>query len=157
MDVGDVADMPGFVVGDGQGKTSSVANSLQDFSANPEEKFDCWRKKFCPWVIFPFWRNLAEEKIFFFCVSVEITIFLGHFPRIKKDKRRETILLQIRPFWPFSAHFVQNQPKNRRQNFPAASLFIQPFLTYAAEQSASWQHCQARHRSSQMNPWVRSV
>jgi hypothetical protein len=41
MDVGDVADMPGFVVGDGHGQTSSVANSLQDFPDNPEEKFDC--------------------------------------------------------------------------------------------------------------------
>jgi hypothetical protein len=41
MDVGDVADMPGFVVGDGHGKTSSVANSLQNFWANPGEKFDC--------------------------------------------------------------------------------------------------------------------
>jgi hypothetical protein len=40
MDVGDAAGMPGFVVGDGHGQTSSVANSLQNFSANPEEKFD---------------------------------------------------------------------------------------------------------------------
>jgi hypothetical protein len=41
-------------------------------------------------------------------VSGKIKIFLGFFPRFKKDKRRETILSK---FSPFSALFVQNQPK----------------------------------------------
>jgi hypothetical protein len=61
---------------------------------------------------------------------------LGHFPRDREDKRRETILLK---FGPFSALFVQNRPKIWPQNCPAAPLFIRPFLTYVSEQSANWQ------------------
>jgi hypothetical protein len=51
--------------------------------------------------------NLGKNTIFV-CVSGKITIFLGHFPRIREDKRRETILLKIDPF---SVLFVQNRPK----------------------------------------------
>ncbi len=69
------------------------------------------------------------------------------FPRISEDNRSETISLK---FGPFLNLFVQN-----RQN-PAADLsgcsaplFIRPFLTYAAEYSASWQHwkiCKIKRR-----------
>jgi hypothetical protein len=77
-----------------------------------------------------------KKNAIFVCVSGKL--FRGHFPRIREYKRREIIVLQFRPFWPFLFKIGQ---KNRPQNCPAASLFIQPYLTYAAEKSASWQQC----------------
>jgi hypothetical protein len=52
---------------------------------------------------FPFLKEFGKNTIFV-CVSGKITIFLGHFPRIREDKRSETILLRVGPF-------VQNRPK----------------------------------------------
>jgi hypothetical protein len=49
-----------------------------------------------------------KKTTIFVRVSGTITIFLGHFPRIGEDKRRETILLK---FGNFLALFVQNRPK----------------------------------------------
>ncbi len=94
------------------------ANLLQKFSANPEEKFGRWGKKFSPPVIFPFWRNLGLRKTLFLSVWVAVR----RFPRIREDKRRKTILLK---FGPFSAHFVQNRPKFGRR-------IVRPLLFYSA-------------------------
>ncbi len=70
------------------------------------------------------------------CVSGNTTLFLGHFPRIREDRKREKV--KIRPLF---GPFCSKSAKIRPQNCLAAPLFIWPFLTYAAEQSASWQHC----------------
>ncbi len=54
-------------------------------------------------------------------MSGKIKIFLGHFPRIREFKRRETILLK---FGPYSVLFVQNRPKfGRRIVRPLHFLF----------------------------------
>ncbi len=52
----------------------------------------------------------------------------------------ETIFFK---FGPFSALFVQNRSEFGRI-FVRPTLFIWPFLTYAAEQSANWQHWSAQ-------------
>jgi hypothetical protein len=49
-----------------------------------------------------------KKNFSFACVRGKITIFIGHFPRIRKDKRRETIFLK---FGAFLALSVQNRPK----------------------------------------------
>jgi hypothetical protein len=106
----------------------SDAYSLQDFPANPKEKFDRQGKKFGPPVIFLFERNLGLKNTIFVCVSEKTTLFLGHFPRIREDRRRKKV--EIRPLF---GPFCSKSAKNRPQNCLAAPLFIWPFLTYAAE------------------------
>ncbi len=94
------------------------------------------RKKIRPPVIFPFWRNFGlKENTIFVCVSGKVTIFLGHLPIIREEKRRETILLK---FGPFLLEIGQNSATelSGRSTFYSAIFF-----TYATEQSASWQHC----------------
>ncbi len=66
-----------------------------NFLANPEEKF-----------VPPEFG--LKKNTFFACVSRKIKTFLGHFTRIREDKRRETILLK---FGPFSSLFVQKLAK----------------------------------------------
>jgi hypothetical protein len=83
---------------------------------------------------FPFLKEFGLKKdTIFVCLSGKISIFLGHFPINREDKRRETILLK---FGPFSALLVQNRPKFGRR-IVRPLIFIRPFFTYAAEQSAS--------------------
>ncbi len=67
-------------------------------------------------------------------------------------ERRETIFLKIGPF---SDLFGQNWPKIRLQICPAAPLFIRPFLTYTAEQSASF--VSATQAMADSAAWVTQV
>jgi hypothetical protein len=61
-------------------------------------------------------------------------IFLG-LPRIRVNKELKIHFLEIRPlFRPFLYKICQNL-KIRPEIYPAALLFIRPFLTYAAEKS----------------------
>jgi hypothetical protein len=88
----------------------SVANSLQNFSASPEEKFG---RCFCLCQ----WKNFNIS-----CTSLEL-------------ERISEIIFKM--FGPFPAIFVQNRPKfHRRFIRPPHFLFG---FTYAAQQSASWQ------------------
>ncbi len=57
-------------------------------------------------------------------MSGNITIFLGHYPRIREDKRRETILLK---FGPFLALFVQNWTKFGHRMVLALHFLFGPF------------------------------
>jgi len=78
---------------------------LQNFSANPEEKFVRWGKKIRSLSYIPFLKEFGLKKTtIFVCVSGTITIFLGHFPRIREGKRRESLLFN---FGPILALFVQ--------------------------------------------------
>jgi hypothetical protein len=43
--------------------------------------------------------------------------------------------------WPLFGHFYNNLPKFRPQIVLAAKIFMGPLLCFAAEISASWQHC----------------
>jgi hypothetical protein len=47
----------------------------------------------------------------------------------------------LKKFGPFLALFVQIRPKFGRRIVRPLHFLFGPFLTYAAEQSASWQHC----------------
>jgi hypothetical protein len=49
------------------------------------------------------WDRVKENTIFV-CVSGKITTFLGHFSRIKEDKRKETIWLH----WPVFIKLANN-------------------------------------------------
>jgi hypothetical protein len=72
----------------------SVANSLQNFSANPEEKLAAEEKKLS-FSNFSFLKEFGLKKnTIFVCVSEKITTFLGHFSRIREDKRMETKFCQ---------------------------------------------------------------
>ena len=112
----------------------SVANSLQNFSASPEEKFGRLKEKMRSPVILTFWRNLGPKNTIFVCVSGDISLTSLELERIWGGK---TIFIK---FGSFSALFCSKSSKIRPQICQAAPLFIRPFLTYAAEQSASWQH-----------------
>jgi hypothetical protein len=52
-------------------------------------------------------------------------------------KIKETKHLRIRPLF---GPFWENPAKIRPQICPAAYIFIRPFLRFAAEESASWEH-----------------
>jgi hypothetical protein len=59
---------------------------------------------------FPFLKEFGpKENTILVCVSRKITIFLGHFARIREDSRRETIVLKS------STLFVQSRPKFGRK------------------------------------------
>ncbi len=64
-----------------------------------------------------------------------------YFWELKVRVNKEVKIHSFLKFGPFSAFSVQNWPKFGPQICKAAQLFIRPFLTYAVEQSASWQHC----------------
>jgi hypothetical protein len=74
------------------------------------KKFGRWGKKFGT-SNFLFLKEFGLEKsTTFVCVSekILIEIFLGHFPRTKEDKRKETILLNSAPFRPSLFKIGQN-------------------------------------------------
>ncbi len=77
-------------------------------------------KKIGPPVIFPFERNLGLKPTIFVCVSGKTTLFLGHFPRIREDRRRKKRWNSA----PFRPLFVRNRPKfGRRIVWPLHFLF----------------------------------
>jgi hypothetical protein len=53
---------------------------------------------------------------------------------MRENKIKKLFFMKLGPFCTKSAKIWQ-------QLCPAALLFIRPFLSYAAEKSASWQHC----------------
>jgi hypothetical protein len=60
------------------------------------------------------------------------TKFLSH---VSKNKGKNLLRIQalFGPFW-------VNPAKIRPQIFPAAYIFIQPLVSFAAEESASWKY-----------------
>ncbi len=56
-------------------------------------------------------------------MSGKITLFLGHFPRIREDRRRKKKL----KFGPFSALFVRNRPKFGRRIVWLLHFLFGPF------------------------------
>ena len=62
------------------GEVSQTSNSLQNYSANPQEKFDRLGKNSVP-SNFPFLKAFGLKNLVL--VSAKITIFLGHISRIR--------------------------------------------------------------------------
>jgi hypothetical protein len=83
-----------------------------------------------------FLKKFGPKNTIFVCVWVGK--FLGTSLELERIWGGKTIFIK---FGPFSALFVQSRPKFGRRFGQAAPLFIRPFLTYVAEQSASWQSC----------------
>ncbi len=123
-----------------------VANSWQTFPDRSAEKFGCeekirpLRKEFGHLVNFPFRRHFAlRNKTIFVYVRRKSTIVLrlAYNDNIEK-KGRKTNFPEVRPLF---GPFCTKSAKIRPQICPAALLFIRPLSSYAAEYSASWQHC----------------
>ncbi len=99
---------------------ASVANSLQNFAASPEEKFGRWGIKFGPLVIFTLWRNLGLKK-HYFCLcewkNKNISCNFLDLEGIGGGKQFFKSSASFRPFL-FKIGVCQ-----------AAPLFIRPFLT----------------------------
>ncbi len=98
----------------------SVANSLQNFSDSPQEKFGRWGKKFGPPVNFTFWRNLGSRKTIFLlvcgkisCTSLELESIRGGNPFGKVQP----------PFWPFLFKIGQNLAADLSGHSTFYSLF----------------------------------
>jgi len=71
-------------------------------------------------------------------VNREGLLFSWNFLELERIRRRKTSFSEVRPFFgPFCSKSAKLWP----QICPAAPLFIWHFLSYAAEQSAGWQHC----------------
>ncbi len=115
---------------------ASVANSLRATFRPIQKKNSTAEEKIGPPSNFPFSKDFGLKKnTNLVCESGKITIFLGHFPRIREDKRRKTILLKLISF---SALFVQNRPKFRRRivrrfTFYSALLHYMPAQRFTGE------------------------
>jgi hypothetical protein len=115
-----------------------IAPVLAELFSQSRRKIRPLKIKFGPPGNFPFLKEFGLRKnTIFVCVSGQIKIFLGHFPRNREDKRREIILLIF-------SHFLFKISQNLATEWSDRSFFMLPFSTYAAEQSAnSQQHCMA--------------
>jgi hypothetical protein len=114
---------------------------LVDFSGQIGRKIWPLRKKFGPLVNFPFRRHFAfRNKTIFVYVSRKSTIVLRLAYNDNREKKsRKTNFPEVRPL---VGPFCTKSAKIRPQIWgPAALLFIQPLLSYAAEYLASCQHC----------------
>jgi hypothetical protein len=105
---------------------NSVANSWQNFPASPAEKFGSWDNPSGPLLNFTFLRHLVWWIFCYLCLRAQ-------------EKRYNISIFLCTEIEGKSVH---NRPKFCRSFvWPLFFLlFIRPFLIYAAEQSASWQH-----------------
>jgi hypothetical protein len=114
------------------------------FRPSGRKKFGRWGKKFGSRVIFTIWRHtgLRNKTIF---VRVEKVKFFLDFLRCQSKYEEENNKLSWNtvPFWPFFPYKIgQNSGR---------SNFFRPFLGYAAEQSASWQHWYGKVQNAAVN------
>ncbi len=97
------------------------------------------RKKSGPLLKLTFWKHLGRWKFCYVCLCAcekyNISLICTELEKIRGEK------LIFKKFGPFRPCLYRTKSaKIRPQLCPAALLFIRPFLSYAAQQSASWQH-----------------
>ncbi len=86
---------------------------------------------------FPTFRPLCKNSLFKTYYVVQKSVKIPDFLYLHMEKCRTQNTLRIRPLF---GPFWENPAKIRPQICPAAYIFIRPLLSFAAEESASWEH-----------------